>query len=157
MLALVESNCQIRMWLRASVARSSRGWRKNGSVLTEAGEHTLLSATPHVKSNLLFLSPASHPITFTYMSSDGLNFLVRQMMLQQTSPFTRWIRDSFSGDCQAGVLGPGSWCWLPVFSPAGHKGVWAPSTFDATQLSNFCPLDGSVMSEFGLNLHFYHC
>ena len=59
----------------------------------------------------------------------------------------------FPGGLSNGVPGDGVGCLYPL--------QWCTRVFGLHQLkviwlSNFCHSSGSVMFEFGLNLHFYH-
>lgn len=124
----VDSNCQRGLWVRVSVANSSWAWRNcsvlNASVLTEGTEHTLLFAMLHAKSRLFFLSHASYPTMFTCMASDGLDSLVQEMMLQQTSLLIRWIQDVSLGIVK----------WSLMVLGAYYSHLWCTGVFGLHQL-----------------------
>lgn len=142
---MAESNFQRGVQVQASVAHRSRGWRNECFRLDRGWGVCCTSCCSMQKFRKLFLPSASGPTTYLSVSADDLSPPVPKMLLQQTSPFTRWIRELLWG-CRSGIPGPwamtqaapsGDFCLCPT---RGAQGVWDPPTSDAFSSRYFLPI-----------------
>lgn len=144
---------ELEEWVPASILKEKgdRGWRAY-----------MLSVTWCLSPVWHFPPCFTSHLTSSSVSADSLSSLVGKDVVP-SAPISCVDLSECLGSWAGNSWGPGNGAKLLCralsllcFPPVMHNYFWTPATIGRIQLFNFCQW-WVCESDFGLNLHFYHC